>query len=303
MIKRILRHTFSLLHTDHVKLGKKWNYRNVISPYHRIYYIDDGYGEISDMENLFILEPGYLYIIPSYTLCNLNCREYLSQYFVQFFEESPDGQSMFENNRSIFKIKAKQIDVINFKRLLQINPMRGIDRSDNPKVYEKNSYYQEYQELNNQQSLSHFVETQGIILHLVSRWFAGSQMLQLKASKHVPMKILETISFISVNLHLHLSVSFLAERSNLNTQYFSRLFEQHIGQRPTKYVIEKRIERAQYLIMNSTLSHVQIAGEVGFQSSSHFCRTFKKVTGNSPRIFKKQYLLVTSTTGQSPRVS
>ncbi|KLT67063.1 helix-turn-helix domain-containing protein [Pedobacter sp. BMA] len=286
MIKRILRHTFSLLHIDHVKLGRKWNYSNVISPYHRIYYIDEGSGEISDMHNIFTLEPGYLYIIPSYTLCNLTCSKYLSQYFVQFFEESADGLSMFENNRSISKIKAKHIDVINFKRLLQINPLRGINRSDNPKVYERNDYYKEYQELNDRQSLSYFIETQGIILQLVSRWFNASQMQQLKDSVNIPLKILDTISFISANLHLDLSVGSLANRSNVNPEYFSRLFEKHIGQRPLRYVNQKRIERAEYLMINTEMTQSEIAIAVGFTSSAQLSRTFKNINGNSPKIFK-----------------
>ncbi|MCX2475382.1 AraC family transcriptional regulator [Pedobacter sp. MC2016-05] len=238
------------------------------------------------MENIFTLEPGYLYIIPSYTLCNLNCREYLSQYFIQFFEESVDGLSMFENSRSIFKIKAKHIDVINFKRLLQINPLRGINRSDNPKVYEKKDYYREYQELNERQSLSYFIETQGIILQLVSRWFNDSQMQQLMASVNVPVKILDTINFISANLHLDLSVSFLASRANTNSDYFSRLFKKHIGKRPLRYVIEKRLERVQYLITNTKMTLSEIALEVGFHSSSQLSHTFKNVIGKSPRMLK-----------------
>ena len=58
LVRRVLRHSFSLLHVDYVKLNSKWNYRGVISPYHRIYYIDDGEGELSDSENKFKLEAG-----------------------------------------------------------------------------------------------------------------------------------------------------------------------------------------------------------------------------------------------------
>jgi len=35
-----------------------------------------------------------LYIIPSFTLCDLRCNEYLSQYFLHFFEESVEGISL-----------------------------------------------------------------------------------------------------------------------------------------------------------------------------------------------------------------
>jgi len=122
MVKRILKHNFSLLNTDHVKLDNKWNYKNVISPYHRIYYIDEGNGQISGVDKALGLEAGFLYIIPSFTLCNMVCANYLSQYFVQFFEESPDGISIFSNSRSITKVKANEIDKKKF-------PTPGFDKS------------------------------------------------------------------------------------------------------------------------------------------------------------------------------
>ena len=293
MIKRILRHTFSMLNVDYVKLNSRWNYKNVISPYHRIYYIDDGEGEISDEEKTVTLEAGYLYIIPSFTLCNLVCHSYLSQYFVQFFEESPDGTTLFTNSRSVFKVKASEIDIVNFQRLVAINPGRGINRSDNPKVYEKHVYYKQYQQMNNSQSLPHFLETQGILFQLVAR-LSEQEMNYKNVKQIISVKIIEAMQFIMINLHLSLSVTYLASRANQNTEYFSRLFEQHTGTRPMAFITEKRIERAQHMMATSSVSYTEIADLTGFRSLSHFSRTFKKITGIPPRVYRKQVLRMPS---------
>ncbi len=287
MDKRILKYSFSLLNTDHVKLDSRWNYKHVISPYHRIYYINEGDGEISNEEKTLKLETGYLYLIPSFTLCNLVCPDFLSQYFVQFFEESSDGVSLFAGSRSLWKIQAMEIDVINFKRLVDINPGRGINRSDNPKVYEKNRYYQEYQKLNNYQQMAAFLETQGILLQLVSR-FSVPELAVLKTPRYIPNRILDTIGFIALNLHLPLSISFLAGRVNVNDEYFSRQFQQYTGLRPSAYIMDKRIERAQYLMVSSQAEFSEIAGSTGFGSLSHFSRSFKKVTGLTPRAYRRK---------------
>lgn len=289
MIKRILTHSFTLMNVDLVQLDSKWNYRNVISPYHRIYYITGGEGEISHFEKKLKLEEGYLYIIPSFTLCNLSCEQLLNQYFVQFFEETSDGKSLFASNRSIFKVEAKPVDVLNFERLTAMNPGRGINRSDDPKIYEKDIFYKEYQELNMQQNTSQFLETQGILLQLVSR-FTAPEIIAQRERDHIPVKILDTISHIVMNLHVPLSVKFLAERIHLNSEYFSRLFEQYTGSRPLSYINEKRIERAQYLILTSQAKYIEIARMTGFESLSHFSRTFKKVTGMSPKAYRKHFL-------------
>src|SRR6185369_119047 len=122
MNRRFLAHNFSLLHVDYVKLNEKWNYPNVISPYFRIYYIDEGEGFVSTRQEKIKLEQGYLYIIPSFTLCHLFCKGFLSQYFLHFFEESAEGISLFEYNRDVIKVPACDTDIAQLKRVLKINP-------------------------------------------------------------------------------------------------------------------------------------------------------------------------------------
>ena len=288
MNKRLLKHSFSLLHVDHVNLNQKWNYKNVISPYYRIYYIDEGEGIISNGQKKLKLEPGYIYIIPSFTLCNLQCPSSLSQYFIQFFEESPDGISLFHNNRTLMKEQASELVVANFKRILQINPGRGINRSDNPKVYEKNVYYREYQELNNRQSDANYMETQGIILQLLSGFLPTNQFPQTH-SQIIPSKVLEAMSYIQLHLSEPLTIAHLAQRANQNQDYFSRQFLQYTGERPLNYIHEKRIERAQYLITTTNMIYPDIATETGFSNLPHFSRMFKKITGMTPNNYRKQH--------------
>jgi AraC-like DNA-binding protein len=287
MRKNLAGYNFSLLHVDYVKLNRKWNYTNVISPYFRIYYIDEGQGSISSKQEKIKLERGYFYIIPSFTLCHLFCKQYLSQYFLHFFEDSADGISLFENNRKVIKVPACNTDIENFKRLLEINPGRGINRSDNPNDYEKNAYYKSYQELNKTVSDSVYFETQGIIRQFISR-FLSARRFKSKNPEPIPSKVLEAMRYIQLNLKENLTVSYLAERANLHQDYFSRLFLRYTGQRPLSYLHEKRIERAQYLIATTDLSYTETAEKVGFENLSHFSKVFKKVTSLTPGEYKKQ---------------
>jgi AraC-like DNA-binding protein len=288
MSRRLLKHFFSLLHVDHVKLNTRWNYNNVISPYYRLYYIDDGHGLISTKNEQLALKAGYMYIVPSFTLCNLHCPDHLSQYFLHFFEESPDGISLFQNRRVPDMVKATGTDMAHFKRILEINPGRGISRSDNPKVYEKNVYYKGYQELNNMQSTSVYLETQGILLQLLSRFVETARMAE-KDEHLIPSKVLDAISFIQVNLHQNLTVVDLAKRANQHPDYFSRVFFQYTGIRPLAYIHEKRIERAQYLLTTTSMSYAEVAAEVGFENLPHFSRLFKKVTSLTPGQYRQQH--------------
>ena len=275
-----------------MQLNNKWNYKNVISPYYRLYYIDDGEGTISSPAKKLILQPGYLYLIPSFTICNLKCNDFLSQYFIQFFEESADGISLFKDNRTIMEIKATDLDVSIFKKLLRINPGRGINRSDNPEIYEKEDYYKEYRALNKNMKTSGQFESQGIILILLSRFIESIRFKSLNMAK-IPSVVLDAINYIQLNLGNSITINELAKNANQNRDYFSREFLKHTGQRPLSYIHEKRIERAQYLIVTTNKTLLDIAIETGFNNLPHLTKIFKKYLKTTPGAYRKQSLQIT----------
>jgi AraC-like DNA-binding protein len=291
MSKKLLGHTFSLLHVDRVELNEKWNYSNVLSPYFRIYYIDEGEGYVYNATEKVRLEKGYLYLIPSFTLCHLRCDTWQNQYFLHFFEESAEGISLFEYHRKIIKMPAGDTDIANFNRLLEINPHRGINRSDNPKVYEKNVFYRHYQELNDMVNDASWLETQGIMMQFVARFLSSCELVS-RNPEPIPRKILDAIHYIQSNLRADLTVGALAKRANLHQDYFSSLFLQAAGERPLAYVQIKRIERAQYLLATIPLSYEQVAEETGFENLPYFFRIFKKITGLTPGEYKKRNGLI-----------
>ncbi|GGF05672.1 helix-turn-helix domain-containing protein [Flavobacterium limi] len=287
MSVHISKYNFSILHIDYVKLNNKWNYSNVISPYFRLYYIDEGTGSVSDSAGKLILEPGYLYLIPSFTICNLNCEEYLSQFFVQFFEESPDGISLFNNNRNIMKLEADDVDIVLIKKMLQNNPGRGINRSDNPKVYEKETYYKEYRALNDKMKIHQKFENQGILLLLVSK-FLNSASFKSIYPQIASSKILDTMSYVQLHLNENLTVMQLAKRVNQSKDYFSKQFLLHTGERPLHYIHKKKIERAQYLIATTNKTFIEIAIDTGFANLPHFSKIFKQIVSLTPGEYRNQ---------------
>ena len=285
--KRVLKHSFSLLNIDYVLLDKQWNYKGVLSPYYRIYLIDKGKGKITNGKTSWILEPGFLYLVPSYTLCDLHCPDILVQYFSHFFEDPMNGISLFHNNRTVFKVNANKMDIAHFKRLLEINPNRKINRSDNPKIYEKNIYYKEYEELNNQQPYPVFLETQGLLLQLISRFMKPAHTHPAEAYA-IPTKVVDLLGYIQLNLGQHLSVKYLAKLVNQHPDYLSRLFLQLTGERPLSYIHTKRIERAQYLIVTTNMTLAEISEATGFGNVPHFSKIFKKITNVTPAKYRER---------------
>ena len=285
MNKTASKFIFSLLNVDFVRLNKSWNYRNVISPFYRLYLIDKGGGTLETPSESQLLEKGHLYLIPAFTMCNYNCNSYLHQYYLHIAEESTDGASLFLWNRKIFKVRASKIDVGNFRRLLRINPGRGLLKSEDPRDYERGSIIESFQELNNLLHISAYMETQGIILQLLAR-FLASEDFQMERRTPIPAKITNALEYIQANLHNEITVGHLARMSNQNPDYFSRIFSEHLSESPLTYIQSRRIERAQFLITTTDLSLTKIADQTGFQSLSYFSKVFKVVTGKTASEYK-----------------
>jgi AraC-like DNA-binding protein len=58
--------------------------------------------------------------------------------------------------------------------------------------------------------------------------------------------------------------------------------------RPHDYIVRRRVERAQEIILNSDLSLVETSLSVGFQTQAHFTTVFKKIVGQTPHRWREE---------------
>ena len=79
----------------------------------------------------------------------------------------------------------------------------------------------------------------------------------------------------------------LSQLSNLSLYHFSRVFKKEIGVSPHKYIMNIRIIEAKKKLVETLLSIEEISFLCGFNSRSHFIRSFVKSTGLTPGEFRK----------------
>lgn len=79
----------------------------------------------------------------------------------------------------------------------------------------------------------------------------------------------------------------VADELFIHEAYFSKLFNQEIGEGFNAFVNAIRIERAKEQLIFSKKQLKDISNEVGFSSSSYFNRVFKQNVGVSPMTFRK----------------
>ena len=75
----------------------------------------------------------------------------------------------------------------------------------------------------------------------------------------------------------------LARVSHVSEAHFARSFKQAFGVPPHRYLLTRRIERATALLRDTDLSITEIAFQTGWESLGTFGRTFRDITGQSPR--------------------
>ncbi|MDO6601082.1 AraC-type DNA-binding protein [Arenibacter palladensis] len=276
----------ALLNVGYAKLDPLWDYDDVISPFIRLYYITTGSAMVYHSNRAIELKPGHIYLIPSYTFGRYKCDDYHEQYYISCLEEIKNGYSIFNFSNFIYESKANPMDLYYFKRILELNPNRNLE-NNNPKVYDNRPTLMDFEKKNEELSPSEFLETHAILEILLSRFIKNTNTTSAK--NNVKKEFGMVLNYINENLHENLTVKQLADFCHLNTDYFSRVFNENFGMRPNKYIQSKRIERAQLLLLSTNNSLKQIAEKVGLENLSYFNRIFKSHTGITPGIFREEH--------------
>ncbi len=86
-----------------------------------------------------------------------------------------------------------------------------------------------------------------------------------------------------------LSLEEVSAQAGFSSSYFSTLFRKETGKNFLEYLIDVRIEEAKKLLRKSGSTIEQIGKAVGISDYKRFAKTFKKITGISPKEYRKLY--------------
>lgn len=101
-----------------------------------------------------------------------------------------------------------------------------------------------------------------------------------------PWQIRRVTTHIEANLDTTIRIQDLASLLNLSPSHFSREFKRGVADTPHRYLMRRRLERAQGMMLTTKASLGQIAGECGFADQAHFNKLFRRFVGESPRTWR-----------------
>ena len=100
-------------------------------------------------------------------------------------------------------------------------------------------------------------------------------------------RLRRVIDYMRTNLDENLPLVELARRGGLSQSHFARAFREAMGEPPHRYLVGLRIERARDLLENTRMSVIEIGMVCGFQQPTHFATMFRRLTGMSPRAWRR----------------
>jgi len=98
--------------------------------------------------------------------------------------------------------------------------------------------------------------------------------------------ILEAVRAMEANVAEPLDLDALAHVAGLSPRQLNRLFTDKLGRSTMRYYRDLRLDKAQSLLRNSSLSLTEIALACGFASSSHFSRAYAASFGQPPSAYR-----------------
>lgn len=109
------------------------------------------------------------------------------------------------------------------------------------------------------------------------------QRMELRARLGISHpKLLAAISCMEENLEEPLSCSNLAIEVGLSTRQLERLFQKYLSHSPTRYYLGLRLNRARFLLTQTSLPIIEVALACGFVSASHFSKCHREHFGHTP---------------------
>jgi AraC-like DNA-binding protein len=117
---------------------------------------------------------------------------------------------------------------------------------------------------------------------------AGAQQPAMRGGL-APWQMHRLTRYIDSHLQDTLGIAILAGIARLSPAHFCRAFKVSFGRTPHGYVLHRRLECAQRLMLTTDASLAEIALECGLFDQAHLSRVFRRATGTTPNAWRRQH--------------
>lgn len=271
-----------LLNVGYARHNSDWNWKDVCSPFTRLYYVTEGMATIHYSDKDVILYPDHLYIVPANMNHSNECNGIFCHYYIHLYEPMEFKPGIFDYyDFSLNGIPANSYELCFFKELTDLYPEGALLRSD-PSTYDNSLVFAEY--LRKHEGLPDYLRmrVQGSILILMSRFIKEAIPKKWTSES----RLIKAIRFIEKKIESHICLEEIAEAACVSKQHIIRIFKSNLGQTPLQFVTNAKIHYAELQLLTTDKPVNLIALELGYSDTSYFIRIFRRHTGKTPNGYR-----------------
>ena len=272
-----------LLNVGRAQHNADWNWKDVSSPFIRIYYVLEGEAAIHLAEHNIRLLPRHLYFIPAYTVHSYECHGLFVHYYLHVYEGFKNEMNLQEVYELPIEVEGSEVAAQLFEHLCNRLPEARLPHSD-PNSYDTSAQTSDYVQRYRDMALWEKMELRGAMLMIMSHFIRQAKPRVWTQDERMK-RVLEYV-------HSHISDSInieqLADVACITKPYFIRLFKHEFGFPPVQYINRKKVERAQLLLFTTDKAVKEVAFILGFSAQNYFIRLFHKLTGITPQEYRRK---------------
>lgn len=106
--------------------------------------------------------------------------------------------------------------------------------------------------------------------------------------KRADQSLHAAVAYMEDHLHEKITAEEVSRQCGLNRYELSRVFKSECGVTYRDYLLNLRVKRAERMLLHTHASIGDIALSVGFNDLSHFTRSFRRLTGCCPSVFRSR---------------
>jgi AraC-like DNA-binding protein len=126
----------------------------------------------------------------------------------------------------------------------------------------------------------------GALLIQVNTLYRQAHNISVDSIEGDCSRIYEVINYLHRNYINDISLDLLAKKFAINKFYLCTLFKKVTGMSPAQYLINCRLMKAKELLLRN-YSVDEVCDLAGYNNLSHFSRSFKQHTGQSPKHYQR----------------
>lgn len=272
---------FMVLNVGFARTTHHWGYTDHSSPFLRIIYIAEGTATLHMPSADYICRPGHMYLVPSFVPHSYDCEPGVGFYYLFLFERFREKTDIFDEREFPVETRANEAADLLFRNFCQLYPNLSLPYKDAAAFDAHKSYKQYAESYANLEPYEH-LQLQGLVWIIFSYFMKHSQP-KLEVADERVMRI---ASFVQQHLADEITTDQLADIGCISKPHLNRLFNKAFGVSPLQYIIRKKIQHAQQLLLTTGASVQQVAHAVGFADPSYFIRLFKKNIGFTPQDYR-----------------